>query len=339
MATVVVKLGGAALTDKANPDTLSASLDTLADNIARVYQTQLRPHGKRLVLIHGAGSFGHPPAKKFQVKTGWLTPTTTSPTTTGTAANEHENSNNNNNNNVDDDTEHEQKRNPTHRRQQKPQQEKDGVKFGMALTRQRLLQLHHHMLQRLHDRAQLPVLSVSTYDTVETSAGQLTADSSTRLVSRVQNLLAQGFIPLLSGDAVFDLAWGSTILSGDTLMHTLATALPDVHRCVFVTDVAGIYTRDPKRFDDAALIRELRCSSEPDIFDQDDDVSACAAVDDVTGSMGNKWQWVRRIMTDAPHVRSVIICQASEANRAVAMAGDGGDDRSGDAHRWTSIVR
>ncbi|KAG5988791.1 hypothetical protein E4U54_004534 [Claviceps lovelessii] len=331
MATVVVKLGGAAITDKATPDTLSANLDTLVDKIAQVYQTRLRPHGKRLVLIHGAGSFGHPPAKKFRVKTGWLTtrdPTAAAATEQCRCEAEHEG----------------QLMQQQQQQQQQQQREKDRVKFGMALTRQRVLQLHHHVLQRLQDRAQLPVLSVSTYDTVETSQGQLTPDSSARLVSRVHKLLAHGFIPLLLGDAVLDLAWGSTILSGDALMHTLATELHRVHRCVFVTDVAGIYTRDPKHFDDATLIPELRCGSDPDPgLPRDGHVSA-SLVDDVTGSMGSKWQWVKRIMADASHVRCVIICRAADADGALALSGDDGVDGvdggcGDDTRRWTSIVR
>ncbi|KAG5923700.1 hypothetical protein E4U53_003533 [Claviceps sorghi] len=328
--TLVVKLGGAAITDKSKADTLSDNLDTLVDNIARVYRTELRPRGRRIVLVHGAGSFGHPPAKKFGVKAGWLT---TRPTTTG--ADEHDD------NNEDGETGHERNCHLAHQHQQQQQQEdQDHVKFGMALTRQRVLQLHHDLLQRLQDRAQLPVLSVSTYDTVETHQGQLTPDSSARLVSRVHTLLAQGFIPLLFGDAVLDLAWGSTILSGDALMHKLATELRHVRRCVFVTDVAGIYTRDPKRFADATLVRQLRCSSEQGVFD-DGHVST-SVVDDVTGAMGSKWQWVKRIMADAPHVCKVIICRASEADSVLAVpddAVDGYDERSDDTHQWTSIVR
>ncbi|KAG6066675.1 hypothetical protein E4U32_005472 [Claviceps aff. humidiphila group G2b] len=327
MATLVVKLGGAAITDKAKADTLSLNLDTLVDKVAKVYLTQLRPQDRAMVLIHGAGSFGHPPARKFQVKAGWVT----------VAAEEHTDKGH-------DATEYEQTQ-PL--MEQKEQERQDEVKFGMALTRQRVLQLHHHVLQRLQDRARLPVLSVSTYDTVETYQGQMTPESRTRLITRVCQLLAQGFIPLLFGDAVFDIAWGATILSGDALMHALATDMGSVQRCVFVTDIAGIYTRDPKIFDDATLIRQLRCSS----ADRDQGQGICEPhlaasvvdnVDDVTGAMGSKWQWVQRTMAEAPHVCEVVICQVSDVDRALAVAG-GGDCGSGayddDTCTWTSIVR
>ncbi|KAK3181507.1 hypothetical protein K4F52_007217 [Lecanicillium sp. MT-2017a] len=71
MATVVVKLGGAAITDKSSPDRFSQQLDNLVDGVATAYQNDFLPNGKRLILIHGAGSFGHPPAKKYSVKSGW----------------------------------------------------------------------------------------------------------------------------------------------------------------------------------------------------------------------------------------------------------------------------
>lgn len=312
MATVIVKLGGAAITQKSKADTLSPDLDTLVAGIAQVCRDELRPRGTRLILIHGAGSFGHPPAKKYRVKAGWST----------TRPNERTS--------VNDVTQDER-----HRQQV---EQRESVKFGMAFTRQRVLQLHHHVLQRLQDRGRLPVLSVSPYDTVETDRGELTLESGSRLVTRVQKLLAQGFIPVLFGDAVLDIALGTTILSGDALMHKLATELLEVRRCVFVTDVAGIYTRDPKRFEDATLIHQLRCSSEQEIDESD----ASAGVDDVTGAMSSKWQWTKRIMADAPHICQVIICQASDSDKALCVTGEGvdGSDDCGDiTHTWTTILR
>lgn len=291
MSTVVVKLGGAAITDKSVPDTLSQNIDSLLDGVAQVYHNSLRPSGRRLILIHGAGSFGHPPAKKYQVKAGWTTA-------------------------LDGSSSLDEAR--------------DNVKFGMALTRQRVLQLHLHVIQRLHDRGKVPVLSVSTYDTVDTDNGDVTEASSDRLVKRVQQVLDQGFVPLLFGDAVFDRTLGSTILSGDALMYHLAQRIPAVQRCVFVTDVAGIFTQDPKKFPDAVLIKRMRCSESGDSSAIDKDDSA-ASVDDVTGAMRSKWQWAKRIVTGAEQVREVVICQISDSHMALSDS-DGSE-------KWTTVVR
>ncbi|OAQ96923.1 hypothetical protein LLEC1_03110 [Akanthomyces lecanii] len=295
MSTVVVKLGGAAITDKSVPDKLSDNIDTLLDSIAHAYHQILRPSGRRLILIHGAGSFGHPPAKRHQVKAGW----TMGPGAARGGAD---------------------------------------VKFGMALTRQRVLQLHLHVIQRLHERDRMPVLSVSTYDTVDTDNGAVTAGSSARLVARVQQVLDAGFVPLLFGDAVLDDCLGCTILSGDALMYHLAARLPAVSRCVFVTDVAGMFTQDPKRFPDAALIRTMRCSDADGTGAMAED-SAAASVDDVTGAMRSKWQWAKRIVTEAKQVREVLICQASDSSSAIGYEEGVSSRTSQESGSWTTIIR
>ncbi len=64
MNTVVLKVGGALITDKNSEYPLldKTSLDSIASEIAKAY----RKGNFRLVLVNGAGSFGHP----FCLKTG-----------------------------------------------------------------------------------------------------------------------------------------------------------------------------------------------------------------------------------------------------------------------------
>lgn len=61
---VIVKLGGSAITDKKSgtPKLRPAVLKRLAEEIAK--------SGKRAIIVHGAGSFGHPLAKKFKLNEG-----------------------------------------------------------------------------------------------------------------------------------------------------------------------------------------------------------------------------------------------------------------------------
>ncbi|KAG5935263.1 hypothetical protein E4U59_005710 [Claviceps monticola] len=172
----------------------------------------------------------------------------------------------------------------------------------MELTRQRIYQLHHHCSPCQ------PTTWLNGTNTID-----VTAESRTRLIASVRQILNQGFILLLLGDAVFDVASGLDKISGDALMNILAMSLDAVQRCIFVTGVAGIYTRDLEIFDDATLVRQLRCIS------TDTDQGACDEPD-ATGATNSKWQWVQRIMRDAPHVREVVICQVSEADRALAFA-------------------
>jgi isopentenyl phosphate kinase len=59
----LLKLGGSLLTDKNNP------LSLREDVIKNVIQ-QIIDANKKIILIHGGGSFGHPLAKKYEISNG-----------------------------------------------------------------------------------------------------------------------------------------------------------------------------------------------------------------------------------------------------------------------------
>lgn len=61
--TVVLKLGGSVVTDKNKPFTISPDLPRIAHEIKQ-------SGAKRLVIIHGGGSFGHPLASKYKIQQG-----------------------------------------------------------------------------------------------------------------------------------------------------------------------------------------------------------------------------------------------------------------------------
>ncbi|MCL4360411.1 isopentenyl phosphate kinase [Patescibacteria group bacterium] len=63
---VFVKIGGSLITDKTKPFSLKEhALDTICEEIKKATLT-----GKKLVVGHGAGSFAHFPAKKYQTHKG-----------------------------------------------------------------------------------------------------------------------------------------------------------------------------------------------------------------------------------------------------------------------------
>jgi len=71
---VFLKLGGSLITDKTQPYT--PRLDVM-DDLALQIKTALQSHpGLRLVIGHGAGSFGHVPASEYRTRDG-LPPTAT----------------------------------------------------------------------------------------------------------------------------------------------------------------------------------------------------------------------------------------------------------------------
>lgn len=68
---IVIKLGGSVITDKekSQPTLRTAVIKDLARQIKTIYKS-----GKiKLILVHGAGSFGHPIAKKHELHKGMIT--------------------------------------------------------------------------------------------------------------------------------------------------------------------------------------------------------------------------------------------------------------------------
>lgn len=244
--TTIIKLGGAAITNKHHQDELSPHLDRIIDEIVAVHPTT------RLILIHGAGGFGHPPAKRYSLKQGW------------TPSDPHK-------------------------------------KLGFAMTRCAVLDLHHHLLSRLIARG-LPVVSVSPFEHTCTNGGV----PSSHLGERVETILQAGLVPLLHGDAVLDAQWGCTILSGDVIMRKLAQIMA-VDRCIFVTDVSGVYTANPKTDAGATLVREIVVypSAKEVVMVVDDDKDGAA---DVTGGMQAKIQCAREIVCTTQ--AQVVICRS-----------------------------
>ncbi|MFW9821752.1 MAG: isopentenyl phosphate kinase [Candidatus Thorarchaeota archaeon] len=60
---ILLKLGGSLLTDKDKPK-------SIRKNIVESAVQQIIDANKKIVLIHGGGSFGHPLAKEFSISTG-----------------------------------------------------------------------------------------------------------------------------------------------------------------------------------------------------------------------------------------------------------------------------
>lgn len=61
---IIVKLGGSVISDKNKP--LSIRKDVINRLIYEIIQS-----GKKIVLVHGGGSYGHPLAKKYQIQNGF----------------------------------------------------------------------------------------------------------------------------------------------------------------------------------------------------------------------------------------------------------------------------
>ncbi len=102
-------------------------------------------------------------------------------------------------------------------------------------------------------------------------------------VKAIEGMLHVGLVPVLYGVPAYDKKLGGGILSGDEIMRHLAKHLePD--RLVHVSDVDGIYDKDPKKSKDAKLIKEITRDNLKQVLE----VLGGSSYFDVTGGMVRK---------------------------------------------------
>ena len=95
-----------------------------------------------------------------------------------------------------------------------------------------------------------------------------------------------GLTPVTFGDIVFDDELGFSICSGDILVLNLSRYFKP-EKVIFVIDEDGIFDKDPKRYKDAKLLREIKYNDLP--------VAEKSIYTDVTGGMGGKIEVIREI--------------------------------------------
>jgi len=178
---VIVKLGGSVITRKREVEKLRPKV------LARLAREVAEIRDRRVVLLHGAGSFGHPGAKRFGLAEA---------PETGTGG---------------------------------PERTR-----GAAIVASEVRRLHLAVVRELvHGGASPCSIPMSTH--ARNRAGKLVHLDA----SPVRAALEAGFLPVTFGDVVPDEAWGSSILSADTIALALVKAL-DAQRVVFVSDVEGV---------------------------------------------------------------------------------------------------
>ena len=62
---IILKIGGSILTNK---DATKSEIDEKnLSRIANEIKSSLDYESKEIIIVHGAGSFGHPPAKEYKI--------------------------------------------------------------------------------------------------------------------------------------------------------------------------------------------------------------------------------------------------------------------------------
>lgn len=122
---------------------------------------------------------------------------------------------------------------------------------GVALTRVQVRQLNLFVAKEFLER-RCKVLPLSPSFFVRQTNGRIFQCD----IACIKSALEEGFTPLLHGDVVEDKQCGFSICSGDQLIAYLSSVLP-IHRAIFLTDVNGIFTDDPKHKHNAQFIVQM----------------------------------------------------------------------------------
>lgn len=316
----IVKVGGSSITDKAHQETLlESALQWFARTVADHTSDDFRdpPSGTRschalqndasmtcvrrnnstaFVLVHGAGSFGHHTAKESGLQ-GYKYRSSSEPSSAQT-----------------------QNRSASEQRFQMS---------GLARTRRSVQKLNQWVVQALLDRGVNAVGVSPCFGAItELPAGARSSSvpslQQTSFVQALQGLvesaLRVGLIPVLHGDACLCVDAGRNprgcILSGDTIMEVLGQA-QWASRAIFLTDVDGVYTRDPKTDPSARLLREIAVTPTGDlVLDRDGlDASGSTHAHDVTGGLQTKLSAAARIAAAGKNV-TIARCGSPAAEKA-----------------------
>jgi len=223
---ILVKLGGSALTDKSSFESLKhGELSAIANDLKDAHDG-----GSSLVVVHGAGSFGHHHAKRFNLSTGGCPDTWVE---------------------------------------------------GVSKTLRSVTKLNQHVLKALHSNRLVTTVGINPFpDGID--------------FLQVESIVARGFLPVLHGTIV--LTGGQSrcrVLSGDTILSLLTRSFGEsnkytVHSCVFLTDVDGVYDKNPKLYSDAKIVNSIRVGRDGRPKKLHVTAREARGVEDVTGGILSK---------------------------------------------------
>lgn len=221
---ILVKLGGSVITDKSRYRTFDA------ESVARLC-AEIKDSGKDVIVVHGAGSFGHVLAKEHDINGGHKSKT------------------------------------------QIP---------AVAEICRDVRELNNMVVSEMI-KAGIPAVGVPPGSCFVMENRNLIMEP-TEVVEGFHSL---GIVPVMFGDVVLDRKLGFAICSGDQIMERLC-GLFSPEKVVFVSDVDGLYSGDPKKDPDAkffgTVTKDVLSSVESDMH-----------VADVTGGVAEKMRTMLRM--------------------------------------------
>ena len=221
---ILIKFGGSAITDKSRYRTFNAEL-------VRRLCREIKESGEKVIVVHGAGSFGHVIAKEHNLNDGFK------------------------------------------ERSQIP---------AVAQVCYDVRDLNSMIIKELND-AGLPAVSVPTGSCFMADDRRLIISDASILAS----MFDKGIMPVMFGDVVMDRKQGFSICSGDQIMELL-TKIFQPSKVIFVSDIDGLFDKDPKTNPDAKLIETVTKETLMNI-------ETGSSVADVTGGVRGKMETMLRM--------------------------------------------
>jgi isopentenyl phosphate kinase len=198
--TTIVKLGGSVITEKDHPETLDGP--ALDDAIDAITDALAAGEISDLVVVHGAGSFGHHHASNHGVSK-----------TEGSGSSDDAGRAGNGAGCADEEM---------------------SSATAVVEIHGAMKTLNQFVLARFHDR-DVPAVPVHPF-----SAASRDRDADLTLpTTHVETMLGEGFVPVLHGDVVAHEGEGVTILSGDEVVTSVAEGI-DADRVGFCSTVPGV---------------------------------------------------------------------------------------------------
>lgn len=221
----IIKLGGSVITDKKRKNTFKkARVEHLV--------SEIKDANKRTIIVHGAGSFGHILAKRYELQKGF--------------------------------------------------KNQDQLPV-LAEVQSDVKNLNLMVLNAFRDQG---------IDAVSLAPSAFLINRNGEIKSMDSNLFKKyfdiGFTPITFGDVVLDEALKFSICSGDQLMLELARAFKP-ERVIFVTNVDGVFTLDPKSGKDVELLPVVDMNTFRSLKKGESEVN------DVTGSIFGKMDMMFKI--------------------------------------------
>jgi len=221
---IILKLGGSVITKKGAKE---PTIDY--DNLNRISAEIASSSFDKLIIVHGAGSYGHPFAKEYEIGSPIKNE--------GDLANK---------------------------------------KIGFCITQSWVKKLNTIVCDSLRENGVLAVSIQPSSFIITNNKRIYNCD-----LDLINKYLEMGFVPVIYGDVVVDLDESIKIcvLSGDQIIRHFGENLKP-ERVILGSDVDGIYTKDPKKYEDAELMSTVTSC--------EDLVTEGSLNVDVTGGMNGK---------------------------------------------------